>query len=97
MSKNDWAYEHFDQEESTVITEMLLELGRISEKKLDDAAYIKLKRWKYANAFRKDQPLELIDFTSQLACCGDWCISGRIESAFMSSLTLAKKIKDTIV
>jgi renalase len=97
MSKNDWAYEHFDQEESTVITEMLLELARISQKKLDDATYIKLKRWKYANAFRKDQPLELIDFASQLACCGDWCISGRIESAFMSSLTLAKKIKDTIV
>ena len=97
MSKNDWACENFDRQESFVIAEMLAELERISEKKLDDAAYLKLKRWKYANAFRKDEPLELIDSASQLACCGDWCISGRVESAFMSSVTLAKKLKDVIV
>lgn len=97
MSKNDWAYENFDRQESSVMAEMLAELERVSEKQLDDASYIKLKRWKYANAFRKDEPLELIDCASQLACCGDWCISGRIESAFMSSVTLAKKLKDVIV
>jgi predicted NAD/FAD-dependent oxidoreductase len=76
---------------------MLAELERISEQKIDDAAYLKLKRWKFANAFKKDAPLELIDYASQLACCGDWCISGRIESAFMSSVTLAQKLKDVIV
>ncbi len=97
MSKNDWAHENFEREESSVIPEMLAELERISEMKLDDARYIKLKRWKYANAFRKDKPLELIDYASQLACCGDWCISGRIESAFMSSLTIAQKLKDVMV
>jgi len=96
MTKNDWAYENFDREESSVVAEMLTELERISEMKLDDAAYIKLKRWKYANAFRKDEPLELIDYDAQLACCGDWCISGKIESAFMSSLVLAQKLKDVM-
>lgn len=96
MSKNDWAYENFEREESSLMAEMLAELERISEKKLNDAAFIKLKKWKYANAFRKAKPLELIDYQSQLACCGDWCISGRIESAFMSSLTLAQKLKDVI-
>ena len=96
MSKNDWAYENFDREESSVVAGMLTELERISEMKLDDAAYIKLKRWKYANAFKKDEPLELIDYGAQLACCGDWCISGRIESAFMSSLVLAQKLKDVM-
>jgi predicted NAD/FAD-dependent oxidoreductase len=96
MSKNDWAYENFERQESSVMAEMLAELERISEMQLDDAAYIKLKRWKYANAFRKDEALELIDYGSQLACCGDWCISGRIESAFMSSLELAEKLKDVM-
>lgn len=97
MSKNDWAAENFELQESSVIAEMLAELARISGMKLDDAAYLKLKRWKYANAFRKDEPLELIDYVAQLACCGDWCISGRIESAFMSSLKLAKKLKDVMI
>ena len=96
MSKNDWAHENFEREESSVMAEMLTELERISEMKLDDAVYIKLKRWKYANAFRKDEPLELIDYEAQLACCGDWCISGKIESAFMSSLVLAQKLKDVM-
>jgi predicted NAD/FAD-dependent oxidoreductase len=96
MSKNDWAHENFEREESSVMAEMLTELERISEMKLDDAVYINLKRWKYANAFRKDEPLELIDYDTQLACCGDWCISGKIESAFMSSLVLAQKLKDVM-
>ncbi len=96
MSKNDWAYENFERQETELIDEMLAELERISEKKLEDAAYLKLKRWKYANAFRKDEALELIDYASHLACCGDWCISGRIESAFISSSQLANKLKEVI-
>ena len=97
MSKNDWAHENFERQDASVMAEMLAELARISGQKLDDAAYLKLKRWKYANAFKKDEPLELIDYASQLACCGDWCISGRIESAFISSLQVANKLKDVIV
>jgi predicted NAD/FAD-dependent oxidoreductase len=76
---------------------MLNALTNISNKNLGDASYIKLKRWKYANAARQEPVLEMIDESSQLACCGDWCISGRIESAFMSSLTLAKKIEELMV
>ena len=97
MSTNDWAKINFDQPESSVIEEMLNELEKISDQSLADASYIKLKRWKYANAFRQEPVLEMIDESSQLACCGDWCISGRVESAFMSSLTLANKLKDLIV
>lgn len=97
MSTNDWAKINFDKSESSVIEEMFDALANISNKNLADASYIKLKRWKYANAFRQEPVLEMIDESSQLACCGDWCISGRIESAFISSLTLAKKIEDLIV
>ena len=97
MSTNDWAKTNFDKSESSVIEEMFNELANISDKNLADASYIKLKRWKYANAFRQEPVLEMIDESSQLACCGDWCISGRIESAFISSLNLANKLKDLIV
>jgi hypothetical protein len=97
MSTNAWAKTNFEQSESSVIEEMLNALTNISNKNLADASYIKLKRWKYANAARQEPVLEMIDESSQLACCGDWCISGRIESAFMSSLTLAKKIEGLMV
>ena len=97
MSTNDWAKTNFDRSEASVIEEMQTELGNITGKNLTGATYIKLKRWKYANASRQEPALEMIDASSQLASCGDWCISGRVESAFMSSLNLANKLKALIV
>jgi renalase len=97
MSRNDWADKNFDQQESEIVAAMLVELEAIVGKKLDDASYLKLKRWKYANASRKDVSLEMIDCESQVACCGDWCISGKIESAFMASRQLANKLKNVMV
>lgn len=96
LSSNDWAKDHFSKDDSIVITQMLQELESICNKKLDDHDYLKLKRWKYANASRNSIPLQLIDTRSQLACCGDWCISGRVESAFSSSFDTAKKLKAII-
>jgi predicted NAD/FAD-dependent oxidoreductase len=96
MSRNDWASKNFDQQESDIVAEMLLALEAIVGQKLEDASYIKLKRWKYANSPRKDEPLEMIDYASQVACCGDWCISGKIESAFTASWQLAKQLKEVM-
>jgi renalase len=97
MSTNRWAEENFAREDSIVMAEMLAELESLTGKVLKDNAYKKLKRWKYANAARRDEPLELIDAKAQLACCGDWSRSGRIESAFMASLQLAEKLKSVMI
>jgi predicted NAD/FAD-dependent oxidoreductase len=96
LSRNDWAGDNFDQPESEIVDAMLLALEAIVGQKLEDASYLKLKRWKYANAPRKDEPLEMIDYASQIACCGDWCMSGKIESALMASWQLANKLKDVM-
>jgi predicted NAD/FAD-dependent oxidoreductase len=96
LSRNDWAGDNFDQPESEIVDAMLLALEAIVGQKLEDASYLKLKRWKYANSPRKDEPLEMIDYASQVACCGDWCISGKIESAFTASWQLAKQLKEVM-
>jgi len=96
LSRNDWAGDNFDQPESEIVDAMLLALEAIVGQKLEDASYLKLKRWKYANAPRKDEPLEMIDYASQIACCGDWCMSGKIESALMASWQLAKQLKEVM-
>lgn len=97
MSTNEWANNNLYKPDSIVIKEMLNELAKISSKNLNEASFIRLKRWKYANAQRQEKALEIIDYSSKLAFCGDWCISGRIESAFMSSLNLSNKLKSLIV
>ena len=97
MSTNEWANQNLSKSDSIIINEMLNELAKISGKTLNEASFIKLKRWKYANASKQEQALEIIDYPLKLAFCGDWCISGRIESAFMSSLNLANKLKNLTV
>ena len=97
MSTNRWAQENFAREDSIVMAEMLAALENLTGKVLKDATYKKLKRWKYANAARRDEPLQLIDEEARLACCGDWSRSGRIESAFMASLNLAEKLKSVMI
>ena len=93
MSKNDWADAHFHESDSFVINAMLAELSRVIGCDMTNYSYLKLKHWKYANAPRRLQPGTWIDNKLQLACCGDWCNIGRIESAFTSSADLAEKIK----
>ena len=93
MSTNEWANQNLSKSDSIIINEMLNELAKISGKTLNEASFIKLKRWRYANASKQEQALEIVDYPLKLAFCGDWCISGRIESAFMSSLNLANKLK----
>jgi predicted NAD/FAD-dependent oxidoreductase len=94
MSTNEWANQNLSKSDSIIINEMLNELAKISGKTLNEASFIKLKRWRYANASKQEQALEIVDYPLKLAFCGDWCISGRIESAFMSSLNLANKLKN---
>ena len=54
-----------------------------------------LHAWRYANM--KKTPLQLlVDEKNQLAACGDWCLQGRIESAFISAIRTAETIIQTM-
>jgi hypothetical protein len=33
-----------------------------------------------------------LDQTNHLAVCGDWCVAGRVEGAFLSALALSEAI-----
>jgi renalase len=92
-SRNNWADANFNQTDDFVVNAMLTELASVMGQHMADYSYLKLKRWKYANAARRAQQMSLLDERLHLACCGDWCKIGRIESAFTSSLDLAMKIK----
>ena len=97
MSQNAWAKDNFARPEEQIIAELMTELEGVMGGKLGDATYIKLKKWKYANADKQKTELSFVDHTAKLVCCGDWCISGRIESAFMSSSRVAETIKASLI
>lgn len=96
MSRNAWAEAHFNHDEHAVTQAMIAELSEIMHQDMADYSYLKLKRWKYANAARRPQPMLLLDESLQLACSGDWCKVGRIESAFTSALDLADAVHNLL-
>lgn len=96
MSRNQWAADHFDHPESWVTDALLQALSGIVGEQVLQTKVLQLKKWHYANAQKTALKYVLMDTTQQLASCGDWCISGRVESAFVSALQLSKALRTVL-
>ena len=92
LSTNKWATANINKDTNEVIKYILSEAENLLPNIKDsDINLCELHRWKYANI--KPYPGSLksyIDFDHKIASCGDWCIKGTMEGAFMSAEHLAK-------
>ena len=88
-SSNAWAANNLGLEDASATELMIKELSDIAKQDVSDAAHIKLHRWLYANIEKQSGDQALIDADNRLAAIGDWCIKGRVESAFISGRQLA--------
>ena len=96
-STNQWAEANLQVPLDQIQTEMLDALSAIIPIKPSDIAHCQLHRWRYANAASaKQSPASFIDMQQQLALCGDWCIKGRVESAFLSGHSAARTVATAI-
>lgn len=57
------------------------------------ADHISLHRWLYAQAEKSGDELAFIDHDNRLIACGDWCIEGRVEAAFLSAMYVVDELK----
>lgn len=96
MSRNLWATDHFGASETWVIDSMMQALSAILGEQVFLAKQRLLKKWHHANVPKQPINKVLMDTRLQLASCGDWCISGRVESAFVSALMLAEAFRYSI-
>lgn len=87
-STNLWAEHHLDMTTDSVKQHLIEEFKNITHQDISAADHINLHRWLYANINRQKGALALVDHEHRLAAIGDWCISGRVESAFTSGLEL---------
>jgi renalase len=92
LSSNEWADEHIEAENTVIIASMLDEIIRLTDIDSQQIDYVDLHRWRYANAPKVELTEPLIDVSEQLAVCGDWCISGRVESSYVAAKTLASAL-----
>ncbi len=95
QASNQWAEEHIELDRRIVTEQLVRETSRIIGLDLGHARHVALHRWRYANPAPQQGPHSLVDPDSYLASCGDWCIRGRVESAYLSGLDAAQRILKT--
>ena len=92
-STNQWAEAHIDADQAYIKDHLCKEVERVTGAPIGQADHIGLHRWRYANIGRQAGAGYFIDSAARLAACGDWCLHGRVEAAFLSACRLADGLK----
>ncbi|NTF34630.1 NAD(P)/FAD-dependent oxidoreductase [Rhizobium skierniewicense] len=88
-----WADTNIDRPLDVVQADMIDAIRRYIPIEYEAAV---IHRWRYANVQRPVGKAFLLDRASQLAACGDWCIGGRVEAAFLSGAGLGDALQGII-
>ena len=97
LSRNSWAQDNLERDLNEVKSELISEFEYATNCKLDEIIFSDIHRWRYSNMEKQDTAKYYFDLKHSIALCGDWCIQGRIESAFISAMTLSSELKQKIL
>jgi len=91
-TSNEWAEGNLGRPEEEVQAEMSAALMACAGIDSSLAVFSQLHRWRFAST-----PVDLgapyvLDLANGLAACGDWCLKGRLEGAFLSAFQLAEHL-----
>ena len=81
--------EHNKQELQKEIVEAASDLTAID---LTTASYSTIHRWLYAAVSKGAEQPCLTDSSRKLIACGDWCLGGRVEGAWLSGKAAAEQV-----
>ncbi len=89
QASNAWAQAHLGDDPERVTSTLLKAASDHAGIDLSPAPYQVLHHWHYAATRRPAGQPFLKDDALQLAACGDWCLGGKVEAAFLSADALA--------
>lgn len=85
----DWSAARWETPVATQVEELLAALSALVGCTLPPTEHTDLHRWRYSIAPTPLSEGYLADERSGLVLCGDWCLGGRVEGAWMSGLAAA--------
>lgn len=88
----DWSAANVERDKAELQDEILSEARKITGIDFGDAAYLTIHRWLYAAVSKGAGQPCLADSGLGLIACGDWCLGGRVEGAYLSGLAAAKTL-----
>ena len=83
--------EHLEASPKVMAKKLLAELQR-QIGSLPMVVSAQAHRWRYALVERPAGIDMLYDANSDIGACGDWCLSGRVESAALSGMAMADQL-----
>ena len=93
-SSEEYAESHINEDPKNVMQHLIEEASRVVGFDLSTSDHQNIHIWRYANNANKTAGSNVfLDAENKLAACGDWCLGGRVEGAFLAAYDLAFKIK----
>lgn len=92
QANNSWAEAHMEEPLENIQQHLMSEVERVTQLPVNEAVIQKVHRWRYANVGKQNGYDYHLDTDLKIAACGDWCIHGRVESAFLSAYGLAHEL-----
>lgn len=87
-----WTRQHLDMPGEAVIEQLQAALTEVLGIDLPQAVFSVAHRWLYARPAQAHDWGALADPALGLYACGDWCLSGRVEGAWLSGLKAAQQL-----
>lgn len=96
-SSAKYAQAHINEARAQVMAHLCAETSRTIGYDVSAADYKTVHGWLYADNVAKKALPVLVDDDLCVAACGDWCLGGRVEGAFMSAYTLVESLREKLL
>ena len=88
----EWSQRHIEDDPAEVIARLTAAFRELAGIGPAEADHLAAHRWRFSIPVRGLDRECLYDPERGLGACGDWCLGGRVEGAFLSGLALADRI-----
>ncbi len=88
----EWSAENINQDQEVIGHILQQEAERVLDVNFSSFTYKSVHLWRYAAPKKVAKQPYFLDQTNHLAVCGDWCVAGRVEGAFLSAIALSEAI-----
>ncbi|MGM3388288.1 FAD-dependent oxidoreductase [Stutzerimonas stutzeri] len=87
-----WSRQHLDLPKEAVIEQLLGAFAELIDCVVPETTFTLAHRWLYARPAQTHEWGALADADLGLYACGDWCLSGRVEGAWLSGQEAARRL-----
>lgn len=91
-ASSSWSRQNIDKPKETIIEHLLGTFAEMIGCAVPAPVFALAHRWLYARPLEAHQLGALADADLGIYACGDWCLSGRVEGAWLSGLEAARRL-----